>query len=59
MKSLEFCFVYNDDVLITSENEKQYNVHICLAFQRLNSSGLGIFWSKNIRSLSYDTSEKL
>ena len=40
MQELDFIFVYLDDILIASKNEKQHRRHIRQVCQKLNENGL-------------------
>ena len=41
-KGLDFVFVYIDDILVASKNEKAHKEHLRLLFERLNEHGLVI-----------------
>lgn len=42
LHGLDFCFVYLDDVLVASKDEKEHFIHLKILFQRLNDYGVVI-----------------
>ncbi|KAK9876450.1 hypothetical protein WA026_012762 [Henosepilachna vigintioctopunctata] len=63
LKALDFCFPYLDDILISSNNEKQHEVHLREVFKRFKEFGLAInidkcvFGANKVEFLGYEVSQ--